>query len=471
MPALFVEVTLRAALLGLGTAAVLWAFRIRSATVRHAAWTAVVVAMLILPAWSTVGPRVPLRILPASDFLPALNVLPADPATESPTADAGTAALAVMASRGPSRGTWLLTSVYVVGLFMLLFRLGIGTAQAQRLRRTAVSHADRATSAHCATPITVGWLSPSLILPEGWQQWSAAQLDAVLIHEREHARRRDPLVQWLALLNRAIFWFHPLAWWLERRLAILAEEACDAAVVRAGHAPQDYCGYLVDMAQALKRQGRRVNIAGMAMPGSGLSHRMRQIFEEGSMTPTPRARVICTFALCALSSVVFGAGMLAPRTSAGDVPGPVSTPDFSGNWTHASSTYAGRGRGGTGTLGVEREVRVTIHSGAPVNCGTACTIVQDASTLTLSRTDQPGTTPPDNGPVVLNLDGSESTITQVEGSTFPATAKWEGEKLVVTRGGPYSGVTQVLSMVNGQLTVVTRFTSSDAPVTMKYVRR
>ena len=40
----------------------------------------------------------------------------------------------------------------------------------------------------------------------------------VLAHEGEHARQRDPLIVALALLNRAVFWFHPLAWWLESRV-------------------------------------------------------------------------------------------------------------------------------------------------------------------------------------------------------------------------------------------------------------
>jgi hypothetical protein len=71
----------------------------------------------------------------------------------------------------------------------------------------------------------------------------------------------------------------PLAWWLERRLASLAEEACAAAVIRAGHSAQDSSDYLIDMAHALRRQRRRLNVAGMAMPGSGLPGRMRHIFE------------------------------------------------------------------------------------------------------------------------------------------------------------------------------------------------
>jgi beta-lactamase regulating signal transducer with metallopeptidase domain len=40
------------------------------------------------------------------------------------------------------------------------------------------------------------------------------------------------------LVVEAIFWFHPLAWWLERKLAALSEEAADhraLAVVATGN--------------------------------------------------------------------------------------------------------------------------------------------------------------------------------------------------------------------------------------------
>ena len=45
----------------------------------------------------------------------------------------------------------------------------------------------------------------------------------MLAHEVSHVERHDALTQRLALIHRAIFWFSPLAWWLERKLAAVAE--------------------------------------------------------------------------------------------------------------------------------------------------------------------------------------------------------------------------------------------------------
>jgi hypothetical protein len=165
-------------------------------------------------------------------------------------------------------------------------------------------------SSLCAAPVTVGFFHPTVIVPEHWREWTQAQLDAVLTHEHEHARRRDSLVQWLALLNRALFWFHPVAWWLERRPSSLAEEACDNVVLTHGHSPREYAEYLIDMARSVTRSGARLNVAGMAMPGSFLPQRIRQIMEGGQAPRISRTRMACVTAACAITCTVFAAGTL-----------------------------------------------------------------------------------------------------------------------------------------------------------------
>src|SRR5205807_306560 len=99
--------------------------------------------------------------------------------------------------------------------------------------------------------------------------------------EEEHARRRDSLLQWFALLNRAVFWFHPAAWWLERTLSGLAEEACDNAVLARGNNAREYAACLVELARSVSRSGARLNIVGMAVPGGLLRERLRKIIEIG----------------------------------------------------------------------------------------------------------------------------------------------------------------------------------------------
>jgi hypothetical protein len=330
MESLFVECAVRAVLIAVVTAVVLRMIGIKPAAARHTAWTSVMLTMLLLPIWTIWGPKTPIRLLPPVEWhgsigtrsvttsnTPLQNVLPYP---------ARLTELRHVKASGPNREaknwTWqsLLLMVYGFGAFGLLARLAIGTVRTHRLvSRTNVQNG-KGISSECACPITVGWLHPVVILPANWQEWPPQQLDAVLTHEREHVRRRDPLIQWLALVNRALFWFHPLAWWLERKLSVLAEESCDAVVLARGHTPQDYSEYLLDIARSVLRSGSRLDIVGTAMPGSLLQQRIRQILNSSGALPISRSRIVVAVAACATSSVLVASGTL-DHARAGVQPG------------------------------------------------------------------------------------------------------------------------------------------------------
>lgn len=90
-------------------------------------------------------------------------------------------------------------------------------------------------------PGVFGIFRPVLLLPEGIEQrLSAAQLRAIIAHELCHVRRRDNLAATLHMLVEALFWFHPLVWWIGARLVDERERACDEAVLNEGSEPQAY---------------------------------------------------------------------------------------------------------------------------------------------------------------------------------------------------------------------------------------
>lgn len=90
-------------------------------------------------------------------------------------------------------------------------------------------------------PGVVGIFRPVLVLPAGISsRLSAAQLEAIVDHELCHVRRRDNLTAALHMLVEALFWFHPLVWWIGARLVEERERACDESVVRAGSDPLVY---------------------------------------------------------------------------------------------------------------------------------------------------------------------------------------------------------------------------------------
>ena len=87
----------------------------------------------------------------------------------------------------------------------------------------------------------VGIFRPLLLLPAGMvERFAPQQLASVLAHEMCHVRRRDNLTAAVHMIVEAVFWFHPLVWWISARLMEERERACDEAVLELGSEPQVY---------------------------------------------------------------------------------------------------------------------------------------------------------------------------------------------------------------------------------------
>ncbi len=90
-------------------------------------------------------------------------------------------------------------------------------------------------------PGIFGIARPVLIWPEGISsRLEDAHLEAVLAHEVWHVRRHDNLAAVFHMFVEAIFWFHPLVWWLGARLIDERERACDERVLQLGSHPRVY---------------------------------------------------------------------------------------------------------------------------------------------------------------------------------------------------------------------------------------
>jgi bla regulator protein blaR1 len=300
MQSIFIECAVRSSLIAAAAGLVLWAMRIKMAAARHAIWTGVTLAMLLLPAFAMWGPKAPLPVLPRAAVSTPVVILPASDHAVAALAIPRTPQQPLANNRGKYRAL-IIPALYLAGVLVFLLRLGIGAWHARALVRETIS---------CAAPVTLGWIDPKVILPPDAPQWPQARLDAVLAHEREHARRRDPLWQLIALVNRALFWFHPLAWWLERRLSGLAEEACDAAVLARGFDARNYSECLLDLARSVQRSGARIGALSATMPGIGLEYRIRTMLSGAIAQRVSRVRMVCAVGLCLSAIAIFSAGTL-----------------------------------------------------------------------------------------------------------------------------------------------------------------
>jgi len=297
---ILLDSSLRMIAVAVGVGIILVVARVRTAGVRHAAWTAVLISMLLMPILPRVIPAfgIPIPVAPSAvvrvpdlAFAPLQAPLPlgdeAESASRTPSPAApvappsGASSSAAPASSG-LRVPWALVAwlLYGSGVLFFVARLGMGWRLMRRLVSAsrpvdlskahvadavpsppaatlprAVSRARIVESSAVATPLTTGILSPVVILPDNWREWPDEKLRAVLAHELAHVRRRDPLIALAACLNRAFFWFHPLAWWLARTLAASAEDACDDMAVKEAGTARRYAEVLLDMAERVRRNG------------------------------------------------------------------------------------------------------------------------------------------------------------------------------------------------------------------------
>jgi len=167
-------------------------------------------------------------------------------------------------------------SIYLFGIWLaiatvLLARLGVSLWHVRNLRRNSLeldlaaldpslqgvfsqfnsTRGVKLCVSNCVrVPAAVGFFRPAVIIPE-WavRELSPADLKAVLLHELAHLQRWDDWTNLAQKLLKALFFFHPAVWWIERRLTLEREMACDDLVLAQTENPRAYASSLISFAE------------------------------------------------------------------------------------------------------------------------------------------------------------------------------------------------------------------------------
>jgi hypothetical protein len=105
------------------------------------------------------------------------------------------------------------------------------------------------TTSECVrVPAAIGFWKPAIVLP-GWalQELPPNDLNVILLHEFAHLRRWDDWTNLIQKIVGALFFFHPAVWWIENRLVVEREMACDDAVLAETANPHGYASCLVSL--------------------------------------------------------------------------------------------------------------------------------------------------------------------------------------------------------------------------------
>ncbi|MGA8762607.1 MAG: M56 family metallopeptidase [Candidatus Sulfotelmatobacter sp.] len=246
LAARIVDCLIEGTLITLFAAMVLRGSRLRNSGTRFAVWFSALIAIAALPvlsgAWWLHAGKIPAGTLANG---PAI-VLP------------GSWALFLLAAWAAIAG-WA------------LLRVGAGLVHLRALRRSCVSVNPNSLDtglretlarnqgtrpvALCLSdrvqiPTAIGFVKPLVVLPR-WlmQELSAAELNQVLLHELAHLRRWDDWTNLAQQIVKALFFFHPAVWWIEKKVCLEREMACDDAVLAETASPRAYAECLAHLAE------------------------------------------------------------------------------------------------------------------------------------------------------------------------------------------------------------------------------
>jgi len=219
---------------------------------RYTVWLTALAGLLAVPLITAFHPQY------AAPLLPAV-------VTQT------TVATSVVTQRAAdASGPWLI-ALWALGLLFCSGRLLLSYARVAAIVRDSrpaldLGH-DVRVSDSLAVPIAAGFINPVVILPaDAVRDLAAADLLAVMEHERAHIRRGDLVTNLIQRLVEAVLFFNPWTYVIGRQLVNEREAACDDWAVVATGAADRYAAYLAEL--ALAAQGTRTPLLTPSALGS-----------------------------------------------------------------------------------------------------------------------------------------------------------------------------------------------------------
>lgn len=219
--------------------------RLRNSSARFAIWFSTLMAIAALPALSGAPWWQGSGIATQTLSRPAITL----PGSWALYVFGAWAAIAGWFLFGVGRGLWHL---HVLRKSCVPVDPAILDAHLQRTlaRNSSARSVALCTSDHVHVPTAIGLIKPAVVIPS-WvmQELSADELNQILLHELAHLRRYDDWTNLAQKLVKALFFFHPAVWWIERQVSLEREIACDDAVLAETASPRAYAECLAHLAE------------------------------------------------------------------------------------------------------------------------------------------------------------------------------------------------------------------------------
>jgi len=195
--------------------------------------------------------------------------------------------------------------LWAAGAGALSLRMAAGWLWIQRLRATPQSSEHRQWQARLdalaqrfglrrivalrvvhalSSPVSAGWWRPVVLLPAGLLTRMPADLiEALLAHELAHVRRHDYLINLLQNLAEALLFYHPVTWWLSRRIRDEREHIADRLAADITGQPRRLALALSELAEwSCSHVAPPTPTLAQAAHGGHLMSRIEQLVRPGA---------------------------------------------------------------------------------------------------------------------------------------------------------------------------------------------
>ena len=225
---------------------------------------------------------------------------------------------------------WL-TPFWIAGVVLFHLHTVASWMAAQRLRRRGVCHAPDRWQQHLtqlrdrvrlSTPVTllesslanvpvaIGYLRPVILVPVGMLTgMPAQQIQAILLHELAHIRRRDYLVNLMQTVVEGFLFYHPAVWWISHVIRTERENCCDDLVVALSGDAHEYAAALT----ALEQSRWAEHDAALAATGGNLMKRIRRLLYPLEAPRTVLSPVLSASILTLTAALVLTAWQDKPQ--------------------------------------------------------------------------------------------------------------------------------------------------------------
>jgi TonB family protein len=156
-------------------------------------------------------------------------------------------------------------------------------------------------------PAVDGIFRPSIVLPASMvSEWTADELEPVLLHELTHIRRRDGFFNLAQVVLQAVYFYHPMVWLANWAMRRERELACDDEVVRRYRGcPTEYVRSMCHAAETVVLRRRQLWGISMAESFSTLGMRIRRMVHR-SYGANEKHGFICLCAIIVLGGFCAG---------------------------------------------------------------------------------------------------------------------------------------------------------------------